>query len=44
MKYIFFCKSYGTMAPGLHNALKNTCREGREDIISTSLRMNGMEF
>lgn len=40
MKYILLV-SHGTMAPGLHNALSMLAGEGREDILSTSLR-NGM--
>lgn len=40
MKYIFLV-SHGTMAPGLHNALKMLAGEEHEDILSTSLE-NGM--
>jgi len=40
MKYVVLV-SHGTMAPGLHNALKMLAGEGREDIVSTSLE-NGM--
>lgn len=40
MKYVFLV-SHGTMAPGLHNALKMLAGEEHEDIISTSLE-NGM--
>lgn len=40
MKYMLLV-SHGTMAPGLHNALSMLAGEGREDILSTSLR-NGM--
>lgn len=40
MKYILLV-SHGMMAPGLHNALGMLAGEGREDILSTSLK-NGM--
>lgn len=40
MKYIFLV-SHGTMAPGLHDALKMLAGEGHEDILSASLE-NGM--
>ncbi|MDE6662314.1 MAG: PTS fructose transporter subunit IIA [Lachnospiraceae bacterium] len=40
MKYILLV-SHGTMAPGLHNALKMLAGEDHEDILSTSLE-NGM--
>lgn len=40
MKYVVLV-SHGTMAPGLHNALKMLAGEGREDILSASLE-NGM--
>ncbi len=40
MKYILLV-SHGTMAPGLHNALKMLAGEEHEDILSTSLE-NGM--
>ncbi len=40
MKYILLV-SHGMMAPGLHNALSMLAGEGREDILSTSLK-NGM--
>lgn len=40
MKYVFLV-SHGTMAPGLHNALKMLAGEEHEDIVSTSLE-NGM--
>ena len=40
MKYVVLV-SHGTMAPGLHNALKMLAGEDREDILSTSLE-NGM--
>ena len=40
MKYVLLV-SHGTMAPGLHNALKMLAGEEHEDILSTSLE-NGM--
>ena len=40
MKYVVLV-SHGTFAPGLHNALEMLAGEGREDILSTSLK-NGM--
>lgn len=40
MKYVVLV-SHGTMAPGVHNALKMLAGEGRDDILSTSLE-NGM--
>lgn len=40
MKYVLLV-SHGTMAPGLHNALKMLAGEDHEDILSTSLE-NGM--
>lgn len=40
MKYMLLV-SHGMMAPGLHNALGMLAGEGREDILSTSLK-NGM--
>lgn len=40
MKYVVLV-SHGTMAPGLHEALKMLAGEEREDILSTSL-VNGM--
>lgn len=36
MKYVFLV-SHGTLAPGLHDALRMLAGEDREDIISTSL-------
>ena len=40
MKYIMLV-SHGMFAPGLHSALSMLAGEGREDILSTSLK-NGM--
>ena len=40
MKYVVLV-SHGTMAPGVHNALKMLVGEERNDILSTSLE-NGM--
>lgn len=40
MKYVLLV-SHGTMAPGLHNALKMLAGEEHEDILSASLE-NGM--